>query len=73
MLGPWDCSSGSNLIFAEVSSRARYGAPQVRSLRNFRVSLYRRTPRHVVDCCVAAPFLYVHIVILIRYHIKYHK
>ena len=33
MLGPWDFSSGRNLIFAEVSDRVRYGGPQVRSLR----------------------------------------
>ena len=32
------------MIFAQVSFRARYGAPQVRSLRKIRVDLYRRTP-----------------------------
>ena len=44
ILGPWDYSPGSILIFAEVSFRVRYGAPQVRSFRKFRVNLYRRTP-----------------------------
>ena len=32
------------LSIAEVSFRVRYGAPHVRSLRNFKVNLYRRTP-----------------------------
>ena len=32
------------LMFAQVSFRVKYGALQVRSLRNFRVNLYRRTP-----------------------------
>ena len=35
------------MIFAEISFRVtyyQYGAPQVRTLRNFRVNLYSRTP-----------------------------
>ena len=43
-LGPWDYSSGCNLIFAEVNVWVRYGAPQVRILRKIRVNLYIRTP-----------------------------
>ena len=31
-------------FLAEVSFRVRYGAPQVSSLRKFRVNLYRGTP-----------------------------
>ena len=31
-------------LFPDVSFRVMYGAPQVRSLRKFRVSLNRRTP-----------------------------
>ena len=33
------------MIFPEVRFRVRYGVPQVRSLRWFRVNLYRRKPR----------------------------
>ena len=33
------------MIFAEVSFRVRYGAPQVRSLTKFGVNLYRKTPQ----------------------------
>ena len=44
ILGRWDYPSGCNLILAEVSFRVRDGAPQVRSLRKFKVNLYRRTP-----------------------------
>ena len=36
-LGPWDFSSGSNLIFAEVICRMIYGPPQVRSLGKIKV------------------------------------
>ena len=34
--------------FFEVNCRVRYAAPQVRSLRKFRVDLYRRTPQYKV-------------------------
>ena len=34
-----------NVLVAEVSFRVRYGAPKVRSLRNDRVKVYRRTPQ----------------------------
>ena len=45
MVRPWNFSSGSNSIFAEVITRVRYGAPQVsEEPRKFRGNLYRRTP-----------------------------
>lgn len=58
---PWDCSSGCNfpLLKAVFGIGVRYGALQVRNLREFRVGIYRRTPRrlkrnhsHVRGVCV---------------------
>ena len=43
-LGPLDYSPRCISIFADISFRVRYGASLVRSLRTFRVNLYRRTP-----------------------------
>ena len=40
-LGPWDSSSGRNLIFAENGFRVKYGARQVTSLGTFWVNLYQ--------------------------------
>ena len=45
-LGPWDCPPRRLSIFAEVSFRARYGAPSVRSLIKVEANLYRRTLPH---------------------------
>ena len=49
VLRPWDYSSGCIFILAEVSFRVGYGAPQVRSLIQFWVNLYRRTPSYIDD------------------------
>ena len=49
---------GLKFDFAEVSFRVRYGAPKVRSLRKFRVNLYRGTPRksrQVLDLAYSEP------------------
>ena len=48
-LGPWDYSPRCVSIFAEVNCRARYVAPYVRSIGNFRVNLYGGTPLTVAS------------------------
>ena len=47
-LGQWNYSPRCHSIFAEVTFRVRYGAPLVRSLRQFGVNLYRRRVLRVV-------------------------
>ena len=44
VLGSCDFSSGCSLIFGQVGFRVRYGALQVRSLRNIGVNLFREPP-----------------------------
>ena len=53
-LGPWDYSPRFTLSVAQVSFRVRCEAPQVRSLRKFRVDLYRRTPLSCIYTKTAA-------------------
>ena len=49
----WGYLSGCNSSFAEVCFRARYEAPEVKSLRNMGVDLYRQRATLFERCAVA--------------------